>query len=228
MPWIFLTLMLANIVYFGWKFMEGTQPQARPAEQAVVLEGDRIQLLSERKELPAPIEPEGSPSAAEDEQEPVVVAAAPQCFFVGPLGEQQVETLALKMRAKGFAARVEQRKAQAKDYWVFFPALTSRAKAEERLRELRARGIESFIVTEGRFINAISLGHFSRRELAESFRDKMMAAGVTVEFRELDVEGVERWLYLAPSSAKADLRAAVEQEIARSRELRRENAACEE
>jgi len=77
MPWIFLTLMLANIVYFGWKFMEGTQPQARPAEQAVVLEGDRIQLLSERKELPAPIEPEGSPSAAEDEQEPVVVAAAP-------------------------------------------------------------------------------------------------------------------------------------------------------
>lgn len=227
MPWIFLTLMLANIVYFGWKFMEGNQPQARPAEQVVVLEGERIQLLSERKE-PVVAMPAEEEVVADVESAPVIVAAAPQCFFVGPLGEQQVEPLATRMRGKGFAVRVDQRKAKVKDYWVFLPAFTSRAKAEERLRELRDRGVESFIVTEGRFINAISLGHFSKRELAESFRDKMQAAGVMVEFRELDQDAVERWLYLAPSLAKADLRAAVDQELARNRELRRENAACEE
>lgn len=223
MPWVFLTLMLANIVYFGWKFMEGTQPQLRTAERVVVQEGDRLQLLTERREVVV-----AEPEPQEEVPVPEVAAPAPQCFMVGPLPDAQVEAVAGRLKAKGFAVRNDQRKAKVKDYWVFLPAFTNRARAEERLRELRERGIESFIVTEGRFINAISLGHFSRRELAEAFRDKMLSVGVMAEFRELDVDVVERWLFVSPAGSRQDVRAIIEQEIARNRDLRRESAACEE
>mgnify|MGYP006364965737 FL=1 len=48
MPWIFLTLMLANIVYFGWSFINTSQAPARQLSVAVVQEGARIVLLNER------------------------------------------------------------------------------------------------------------------------------------------------------------------------------------
>ena len=49
MPWIFLTLMLANVVYFGWNFISASQTPVRELSGPVVQEGKPIVLLSERK-----------------------------------------------------------------------------------------------------------------------------------------------------------------------------------
>lgn len=231
MPWIFLCLMVANAVYFGWKFMEGSQPQVRPAAAETVQVGARLQLLSERPDLiPHPLEktPAQAP-APETAEAPVVVAAGPQCFSVGPFpSEAELKHFMEGMREKHFMARVDPRRVDSKDYWVFVPAFTNRGKAEERLRDLKARGIEGFVVKEGVFVNTISLNHFSRKELAQAFLEKMQAAGVVVEYREIARNEVERWVYLAPNQAKADLRALIDAQLARQDVLRRENSACEE
>lgn len=234
MPWIFLTLMLANVVYFGWGFVQAGQAPARPVATKVPQEGARILLLSERKAAPA-----GAAGAAQSPVEAIeskeatapvpVVLGAPQCYFVGPFATSAgLMQFAERMRQGHFSVRIDERKAAARDYWVYIPAFTNRAKAEERLQELRSKGIESFIVADGRYVNAISLGHFSRKELAQSFRDKMAAAGLVVEHREVVEERESKWVFLSPARAKTSLRKAVDDELLRDATLRREAAACEE
>lgn len=229
MPWIFLTLMLANIVYFGWSFISTGHTPVRALSAPVVQQGERIVLLHERKavtQVPASPGEEAvvdeSPAVAVPEAAPVV-----QCFTVGPFLTSS-DGFVARMRGKGFSVRVEQRKAEGKDYWIYVPPFTNRGRAEEKLSELKAKGVESFIVSEGRFINAISLGHFSRKELAQSFRDKMTAAGIVVEYREMASEGSVDWVYVAPAASKSDLRSAIDAELARNDNLKRQVAACEE
>lgn len=235
MPWIFLTLMLANVVYFGWGFVQAGQAPARPVATKVPQEGARILLLSERKTAPAvaaagAAELEVEAVASKGAMTPVpVVLGAPQCYFVGPFATSMgLMQFAERMKEGHFSIRVDARKAAARDYWVYIPAFTNRAKAEERLQELRSKGIESFIVSDGRYVNAISLGHFSRKELAQSFRDKMAAAGLVVEHREVVEERESKWVFLSPARAKTSLRKAIDDELLRDSTLRREAAACEE
>ena len=231
MPWIFLCLMLTNAVYFGWKFMEGTQPHAQSVAAEESAAGARLQLLSEKPELLPVV---ASEPVAEEPTEEGGLSAIPagsgsQCFSIGPFTtDAGLQKLVVFMKSKGFATRIDKRKVDGKDYWVFVPAFTNRDRAEERLRDLKAKGIEGFVVKDGAFINAISLNHFSRKELAQSFLQKMQAAGVSVEYREISLTGTERWVYLAPSRSKADLRAAVDAQIGKQDGLKRENASCEE
>lgn len=229
MPWIFLTLMLANIVYFGWNFISTGQTPVRTLSAPVVQQGERIVLLHERKVVAEVVaSPEGgaiteeSPAVAVPEAVPVV-----QCFTVGPFLTSS-DAFVARMKGKGFSVRVEPRKAEGKDYWIYVPPFTNRGRAEEKLSELKAKGVESFIVSEGRFVNAISLGHFSKKELAQSFRDKMTAAGIVVEYREMATEGTVDWVYVAPAASKSDLRSTIDAELSRNDSLRRQVAACEE
>lgn len=233
MPWIFLCLMLANAVYFGWEFMEGTQPAApRQAAAEVVQQGEKVLLLRERPELIPPPAPEVAANPSDDktaQDVAPVVASGPQCFSVGPFAsDAALQKFTGTMRNKHFFVRLDKRKVDGTDYWVFIPAFTNREKAESKLRDLKARGISGFVVKDGVFMNAISLNHFSRKDLAQAFLEKMQAAGVGVEYREISQSGTERWLYLAPSHAKEDLRAAIDGQIASADNLKRENAACEE
>lgn len=230
MPWIFLCLILTNAVYFGWKFMEGTQPQARPLVVQNVQLGARLSLLSERPDMMSAAEPQ----KATESLEPLpvsmpVMATVMQCFNVGPFtvaadGKGFAET----MRAKQFSVRVDQRKVNGKDYWVFVPAFTNREKAVARLRDIKSRGIDGFVVKDGPFTNAISLNHFSRKDLAQAFLEKMRTTGVAVEYREIAQVGSEQWLYLSPGQSKLNLRSAVDAQIEKTEGLRRENASCEE
>lgn len=229
MPWIFLTLMLANIVYFGWSFISASQMPVRTLSAPMVQQGERIVLLHERKAVAeVPAAPGGeavaeeSPAADAPEAAPVV-----QCFTVGPFLASS-DGFVARMKGKGFSVRVEPRKAEGKDYWIYVPPFTNRGRAEEKLSELRGKGVESFIVSEGRFVNAISLGHFSKKELAQSFRDKMTAAGIVVEYREMESEGTVEWVYVAPAASKSDLRSTIDAELSRNDSLRRQVAACEE
>jgi acetyl esterase/lipase len=229
MPWIFVCLMIANAAYFGWKFMEGTQPLSRPLAVEAPLGGAEVRLLSERPELGAP----PAVDAASVEEEMQVLAPAPasgsQCFSLGPfVTDAALQKMVLSMQGKGFSTRVDRRRVEARDYWVFVPAFTNREKAEERLRELRARGIEGFVVKDGAFVNAISLNHFSQKELAQAFLQKMQAAGVSVEFREISQNGMERWLYLSQGRSRTGLREAVDAVTTKQDGLKRENAPCEE
>lgn len=224
-----MCLMAINAVYFGWKFMEVSAPQSVVRGQSVPQLGDRIQLLSEGKpgraaaaapEVPEP-EPEG-PSAVD-------TAVVRQCFSIGPFAsESEARGLINQMQGKRFNVRVDRRKVDVRDYWVFIPAFTNRERAEAKMRELRSKGIPGFIVKEGMYVNAISLNHFSQPELAQSFLARMKESGISVESRNTTTVGLQHWVYVAPGSSRTDLRAAVDGYLASREALKREIASCEE
>lgn len=226
-----MCLMAINAVFFGWKFMEGSAPQAQAKEKVLPQAGERIQLLSESKlsQQPAPEAAVEEASSAEATVKPVEVAEVRQCYNVGPFAsEADARGLGNGMRAKRFIGRVDKRKVDVKDYWVFVPAFINRLKAEERLRDLRARGIQGFIVKDGMFVNAISLNHFKQKDLALGFLAKMQEAGVTAEFRELSSPGVEYWVYASPAQSGGDLRGSVDAYLASHPDVKREITACED
>lgn len=225
-----MCLMAINAVFFGWKFMEGSAPQSAVKQASVPQVGARIQLLSEATLPAAPAAPVAAEAASEGEAAALVSEApARQCFYVGPFGSDgEARSFASSMRGKRFVARIDKRKVDVKDYWVFIPAFTNRQKADEKIRELRSRGIQGFVVKDGMFVNAISLNHFSRKELAQAYLDKMREAGVQVEFREMTSVGAEPWAYVSPGQSKDDLRGTIDGFLAGHSGLKREITACED
>lgn len=226
-----MCLMAINAVFFGWKFMEGSAPQATIKEKALPQVGARIQLLSESNLPPAPPPEASAPNAPTQEKPEASAPEAPvrQCFNVGPFAnDAEARSFAGSLRGKHFVVRIDKRKVDIKDYWVFIPAFTNREKAEEKLRDIRARGIQGFVVKDGMFVNAISLNHFSQKELAQAYLGKMREAGVQVEFREMSSVGNEPWAYISPAQSRDDLRAAVDTYLAGRSGLKREITACED
>ena len=228
MPWIFLCLILANIAYFGWELMEGTQPQAKADANIAAADqvGEKILLLSEKPELLPKSVPVNAPS-----QESSLKTDAPdqlECFKVGPFAsDAKLQEMLGLMRGMQFLGRTSERKVDVKDYWVFVPVYASRDRAERKLRDLKSRGIEGFVVKDGT-INVISLNHFSREDQAQAFRQKLRAIGVNTEYRETKQYSVEYWAYLAPDHAGTDLRAAIDAQLTKEEGLRRESVPCEE
>jgi hypothetical protein len=216
MPWIFLTLILANLAYFGWGVMQDSStPRVKVAASQVIPPEKRLALLSERPDLAqatlAPAAP-GQDSGG-DEAQPV--ATGPLCFSVGPFANDgSPGRFVGRLQGKHFTTRVDVLKKDSTDFWVFVPALINREKAEEKLRELKRKGIDSFIVNDDPFTNAISLGHFSQQELAQSFKEKMVAEDVVAEMRRLPHTAEERWVYVSPGTSKADVKAMIDAALA--------------
>ncbi len=227
-----MCLMAINAVYFGWKFMEVSAPRSTVKEQSHPQVGARIQLLGESKlarTAPVPVAAAELPAAPPEGVASAEAPAVRQCFNVGPFAsEGEARGLASQMRGKRFIAEVDRRKVDVKDYWVFIPAFTNRERAEEKMRELRSKGISGFIVKEGMFVNAISLNHFSQKDLAQAYLAKMQEAGLVVESRDTSTVGAQHWVYVSPGASKTDLRGAVDGYLGGHEALKREIAACEE
>lgn len=230
MPWIFLSLMIVNAIYFGGKFIEGGLPRSGVDKAEISqMQGRELSLLGERHDLAQQNNSADSFSDREGVEKLDIAAAAQYCFNVGPFeSEALAKKFAFQMRAEGFNAALQMRKTEETDFWVFIPPFTNREKAEERLRDLKARGVHGFVVRDGAFINAISLNHFSQKELAQSFLLQMQAAGVPVESRQIKSSRAEYWVYLASGHSGKGLRAALEGFSGPGAALKRESAACEE
>lgn len=227
MPWIFLCLILLNGAYFAWQLTKASEPRQPVAVAAVEAGGARLALLSERSDLLAAAQTQ---PVVEDEQaeEPLPTPTGPHCFSIGPFTSAgSAGQFAGRMQGQQLQARVDVLKADKVDYWVFLPAFNSREKAEARLRELKQKGVDSFIVNEAPYANAISLGHFSRRESADELRGRLQVAGISAEYRELTKPGEERWVYVAPGSGAAEVKTVVDASLGKFEGVRRQPAPCE-
>ncbi|KAF0801878.1 hypothetical protein A6D6_04220 [Alcanivorax xiamenensis] len=194
MRWVFYTLLVANLVYLGWHLtvdrLESPSSASRsPSTAALPTAADSLVLLSEQ---PQPDKMTGV--------DPVSAQAA-LCTVVGPWSDSdEARRARIQLRAAGLAGWVEPVRVE-KDRlnWVYLPPFESRQRALEALNELQALGVDSFIVKEGEYANAISLGYFSNVESAEGLRTKMRNAGYPVFARETAREVTEYWIYLPPA-----------------------------
>lgn len=155
MKWVMWTLLAANLAVAGFFVGRDYWPQ-RGSEQTVPLNVDRLSLRSQA----------GSADR---------VAPSPRA--------QETEVLCVEWRGLNrdeFTLVREQLKAMAAErvmsftevpmntrYWVIFPPLPSAESAAAKLDELVATGLQdAFVVKDGAWRNAISLGLYANNEAA--------------------------------------------------------------
>ncbi len=166
-----LALVLANLVAFLWLQRERTAQ--RMAQAPLPPEVPRLRLL------------------AEEEGKGRAPAAA--CRAVAVAGRERARALARTARAAGLEAAVARVEAQqVTGYWVYLPPFPDRDAAREAVRRLAEAGVRDVQVLGGRRANAVSLGLFRNRALAERRREQAAALGYEPVI-EPRARRAERW-----------------------------------
>jgi cell division septation protein DedD len=191
MRWIFFFLLLCNLAAIAWHFLSGPKPPevmtapGAPLSAAV----PEIRMLSEMPE------PRRRPNPSE--------MAAPAverslCFMAGAFkdvaeAQQFIDRLAV-LDVQAFVHTVEL--SSGEGYWVFLDPLANRDAARRRLIELQARGIDSYIIPRGALEDGISLGVFTRLDLAQARLDEMNKIGLAAKMQPIERAYRELWVML--------------------------------
>ncbi|WP_276487555.1 SPOR domain-containing protein [Ectopseudomonas mendocina] len=197
MRWILLLLLLLNAFYYVWHQQQAPlrAKEVAPADAYQTARRD-IRLLSEagasspRSQAAAPVA-EASPEAA-------------VCLFLGSF-EEEARAKVVEQRLLSLDIQADVRSVDAAagvEYWVYLPPLASRQASLRQLRELQARRIDSYIITQGELANGISLGIFPRNDSANSVMQRLRDVGYEPQIRELPRAHRNFWVRVAPQSRR--------------------------
>jgi hypothetical protein len=240
MRWIFVTLILLNLLYFGWGYWKQSGNADTPDTEVVaassgVEAGQGLVLLTER--LPAPGSPAPPPSISperpkvEPPKMPVMIKEPDRrvCARLGPYPDEKGGGIAVRaLREAGLqAAMAEVQEQKSVQYWVVLPAAESRRRALQTLRELQARKIDSYLITSGEMSNAISLGLFSREELARGVQQKIKEAGYPAEIRLKERFEKVFWVQMAADQTFENARKVVDTLVSEQDGIKISTTPCE-
>jgi cell division septation protein DedD len=189
---MFLLLLVLNLFYYVWHQQQAPLRAKEVAPLALLQQGKRdIRLLSESD---LQVRHGGS----------VVAAPEAVCLFLGAFEQEAAASVvAQRLISLDIRSRVQSIDATAgTDYWVFLPPMASRQASLRQLKELQARQIDSYIITQGDLANGISLGIFPRSESAESVMQRLRDAGYEPAMRELSRAHRSYWVRIAPESRR--------------------------
>lgn len=192
MRWMFLWLVVLNLFYYVWHQQQAPMRVTEVAPLPALREGkSQIRLLSESA---APV--------ARDRQPVEVLESV--CLFLGAFDVQeaagQIEQRLLSLDIRSSVQAVEA--PSGVDYWVYLPPLASRQASLRQLRELQARRIDSYIITEGDLANGISLGIFPRVDSAEAVMQRLRSVGYEPALKELPRAHRRFWVRIDPASRR--------------------------
>lgn len=182
MRWVFFSLLVLNVVYLLWRLVGVVVPEPESLVPPQVVGGEPLVLLSEA----------GVPAGLQE------AAAGPAvCSTLGPWSAiAQADAVYQRLLSAGYQGRLlPVRVMKDRLFWVYLPPVESQDQALKVLRELQARDVDSFIVSEaGADQNAISLGYFSTQDSARGLSVKMQSEGYPAQVRETAREVTEYWL----------------------------------
>lgn len=203
MRWLFALLVLANGFYALWHLQassrEGAEVELAGSGRVptLVLVSEADPQLLEQSQLVVPaVEPE----PAEIEQ---------SCWFVDVFDEKKDADRAVSaVQVAQLEARLDTVEVQDRsDYWVHVGPYSSRDRALAVLQQLRADGIDSFLIGDGELKNAISLGFFSQQASAERLARRYQNIGHVVSIFEVKRYRPSYHLYVFGRVEQAELTA---------------------
>lgn len=196
--WLVLGLLLCNGIYFLWQHQAASVSVA--AVEPVKAQGDPLVLLSEAGKggaaQSAPQPQEDRPAEPAAPPAPIAEAPAqPVCHMIGPFKERiSARQVKDRLQALDITVNTYQLNVPSKpDYWVHLGPMRSRKEALEALRELHSKNIDSFLITEGDLVNGISLGFFTREDLAQAVLKQRRAQGYDAKIQEVPRFSEELW-----------------------------------
>ncbi|EAT12281.1 SPOR domain-containing protein [Bermanella marisrubri] len=176
MRWILISLVIINLAYLGFQFM---QPEPIKHRQEVevfsVKDAKPIRLLSEVN-----AKPKQRPTTARKPSDQL-------CWLAGPYKvELDAKHLYARMIALDVKAQVVPQAVVSKlEYWVHIEPLPNKKQALRRLKELQKRNVDSFIITEGELENGISLGLFSQQSSVDRILAQLKKKNIDAQVKEL-------------------------------------------
>lgn len=197
MRWILLLFLLLNAFYYVWHQQQGPL-RAKEVAPAGAYQSARkdIRLLSEA-DAPRVRAESSAPADA-------VAPEAAVCLYLGSF-EEESRARVVEQRLLSLDIQAEVRSVDAAagvEYWVYLPPLASRQASLRQLRELQARRIDSYIITQGELANGISLGIFPRNDSANSVMQRLRDVGYEPQIRELSRAHRSFWVRVAPESRR--------------------------
>ena len=227
MKWIFCFLLLANLVDMKLNLwvQEARMASANEITGSGVFktwssgafsfegQGSRILVFSEVIQF-------GDKAGVEVAlEQPTLVASADEfksCLGLGPFANI-ISAQGVAERLKTIGRMVELTAVDTRtgesDYRVVMPPLSSQQEAFRRLRELKSRGIDSFVITQGADAHGISLGVFSSSKRAEAYRQSLIGRGYEVLLDALPRVNRGYWVQIGQGMFPEELRLEVEAEF---------------
>ena len=195
MRWLFLLLLVLNLFYYVWH-QQKAPLRAKEVESVELRQGQQqgVRLLSSADRVR--VRPESTPVSES--------TVADSCLFLGSF-QQASDAQQLEQRLTALDIQAEVRPVNAAaglDYWVYLVPLASRQASLRQLKELQARQIDSYIITQGDLANGISLGIFPRLDSAEGVIRRLRDAGYEPLLRELPRAQRSFWVRIAPQSRR--------------------------
>ena len=192
MRWMFLWLVVLNLFYYVWHQQQAPLRVTEIAPLNMAQDSKRdIRLLSESS---AP--PRRDVAVAQPAEAVCLCLGSFEVMADASAGEQRLLSLDIQSRVQSMDA------AAGVDYWVYLPPLASRQASLRQLRELQARKIDSYIITQGDLANGISLGIFPRSDSAQSVMQRLRDAGYEPSLRELTRAHRSFWVRISPQSRR--------------------------
>ncbi len=166
---LFLILLLANITAFGYiRFAEGRVS----ADVQIAL----LQISPDKRKLlnPGAPVPERRDQGAAARPQPALV-----CLEWGGFAVDDAPRAAAALAKFALGDKVSQRDT-GESYWVYIPPLKTRADADQKAAELKARGITDFSVVQDndQWQLALSRGVFKTAEAANNYLAQLRQKGV--------------------------------------------------
>jgi len=164
-------------------------------------------MLAERQGARAPSVARRSAAALDEPpaQPPGQGQKGALCELVGPFDDpERAEHLVQRLMALEIPARREEIDVPAgARYWVHLEPELSQNAALRRLHELQAKNIDSYIIPRGELALGISLGMFSRAELAQQRQADLQALDYDAKVLKISRTQRELWVSLpAPQAAQ--------------------------
>lgn len=187
MRYLFILLLIANIAFFVWiqRFSPITKVPFTAVDEGIT----PLQLVADVSDKNSNTEPVAAAEINDDIQQ--------ICFSAGPFdieanvhaAAETINPLVLKTNIRKITTT------QEAGYWVYLPALSSRAEALKKGRELAAAFVKDYyVVTSGDNENSISLGLYREPYNADNRIAELSKKGFKVN-KEIRIEQwPEFWL----------------------------------
>lgn len=203
MRWIAASLLIINVLALAGQLVLSRESGQAVVAAPVSLDRDlpSLQLIGELDEKDLQqmlVEKQRLRLAARNRK-----AGQPLCTLVGPFSELlNAEYFVERLAALDVNSTIRDLEIPGEvSYWVYLPPLGSRKQAFNRLRELQAKGIDSYVIPKGELANGISFGMFSQPDLAASRMDDMRSRGYAAELDEIARSYKETWVVVSPGQA---------------------------
>jgi hypothetical protein len=163
---VIILLLLANLSFFAYTRLDA------PAEGEAIRLQEQVQPEKVKLLTPQQVAALGPAKAA---------ALADVCVEWGPLGEAERARAAADLEPLALGRLLSQRRVETSmAYWVYLTPASSRADADRRASDLRARGFGEVSVADGggqRY--TVSLGAFRTDDAARTRLAEVTTRGVT-------------------------------------------------